>query len=168
VQPRVSEALVELVDFPATVYALTGIAPGYWHFGRSLLPVIAGDTDEHRDAVFCEGGRLVGEEAAMEKTSLERLADPTSSLYWPRLRLQLSDEQPWHTKAAMCRTRDFKYIRRQREPDELYDLRRDPQECRNLSADPAYADVLSGLRERLLAWYLETCDVVPFGLDARW
>src|SRR5690606_23939149 len=44
VAPRVSEALVELVDFPATVYDLAGIEPGYWHFGRSLMPVLAGET----------------------------------------------------------------------------------------------------------------------------
>ena len=40
VKPRVSNALVELVDFPATVFELTGIDPGYTHFGRSLLPVL--------------------------------------------------------------------------------------------------------------------------------
>ncbi len=168
VQARVSEALVELVDFPATVYDMTGIRPGYWHFGRSLVPVLAGRTDEHRDAVFCEGGRLPGEEAAMEKTSLEHMADPRESLYWPRLRLQISDEKPWHTKAAMCRTRTHKYVRRHRECDELYDLREDPQECRNRAGDPACAGVAAALRERLLTWYIETCDVVPFDLDARW
>ena len=41
VQPRVSDALVELIDFPATVESMTGIAPRHTHFGRSLLPVLA-------------------------------------------------------------------------------------------------------------------------------
>ena len=38
VRARVSDALVEPVDLPATAYALTGIEPRYTQFGRSLLP----------------------------------------------------------------------------------------------------------------------------------
>jgi len=44
----VSHALVELVDLPATVFELAGIDPGYWHFGRSLVPLLAGATDGAR------------------------------------------------------------------------------------------------------------------------
>lgn len=168
VQPRVSEALVELIDFPATVYELAGIDPGYWHFGRSLLPVLAGETDEHRDAIFCEGGRLRGETQAMELPSVTQMEDPAESLYWPRIKHQVTDTQPWHTKAAMCRTHDFKYIRRLYEQDELYDLRSDPQETRNLIDDPAYGEVLLQLKERMLTWYMATADVVPFETDRRW
>jgi arylsulfatase A-like enzyme len=168
VQPRISEALVELIDFPATVYDLADIEPGYWHFGRSLLPVLAGETDEHRDAIFCEGGRLMGETQAMELPSVTEMEDPSESLYWPRIKHQVTDAQPWHTKAAMCRTHDFKYIRRLYEQDELYDLRNDPQETRNVIHDPTYDEVLMQLRERMLTWYMATADVVPFETDRRW
>ncbi len=167
VQPRVSEALIELVDFSATIYDLAGIDPGYWSFGRSLLPVLAGETDEHRDAIFSEGGRLRGEEQAMELDSVKTMGDPSTSLYWPRIKHQITDDHPWHTKATMCRTRDFKYIRRLYEQDELYDLRDDPQETRNLIDDPTYREVLLRLRERMLTWYMATCDVVPFDVDER-
>jgi arylsulfatase A-like enzyme len=167
VQPGVRDALVELVDFSATVYDLTSIEPGYWSFGRSLLPVLTGETDTHRDAIFCEGGRLIGEEQAMEKPSLDRFSDPTRTQYWPRIRLQTSDDYPWHTKAAMCRTRDYKYIRRHYELDELYDLGQDPQETTNLVNDPQYAGILAKLKERLLTWYMDTCDIVPFETDKR-
>lgn len=167
VTPRVSEALVELVDFSATVYDMTGIEPGYWHFGKSLLPVLAGETDDHRDAIFCEGGRLRGEEQAMELSSVIKMEDPSTSLYWPRIKHQIRDDHPWHTKAAMCRTRDFKYIRRLYEQDELYDLARDPQETHNLINDPDYAAVLLQLKERMLTWYIETADIVPFDTDDR-
>ncbi len=164
VRPRVSEALVELVDFPATVEALTGIAPGHTHFGRSLLPVLAGETDEHRDAVFCEGGRLRGERQAMELESAS--SNDPSGLYWPRSGLQ-AGEGPEHTKAAMCRTHDFKFVRRLYERDELYDLRADPFERHNRIDDPALAEELSRLKDRLLTWYQETCDVVPHDPDRR-
>jgi len=164
VKPRVSDALVELVDFSATVYDLTGIEPGYDHFGRSLLPVLAGDTDEHRDAVFCEGGRRRGETQAMEHESGEAL----DRLYSPRLRLQFTDDGPYHTKAAMCRTKTHKYVMRLYEQDELYDLVKDPLEECNVIDDPAYAEARRALSDRLRRWYMETCDIVPRETDCRW
>jgi arylsulfatase A-like enzyme len=163
VRPRISEALVELVDFPATVYALTGIDPGYDHFGRSLLPLVAGETDEHRDAVFAEGGRRDGETQAMELESTgNQMPD---GLYWPRVELQR--RIPEHTKATMCRTKRFKYVRRLYETDELYDLQNDPREEHNLIASPAHAATLRQLQDRLLTFYQETCDVVPRDTDRR-
>jgi arylsulfatase A-like enzyme len=164
VKPRVTDALVELIDFPATVYALTGIEPGYDHFGKSLLPLLAGETEEHRDAVFCEGGRRIGEVQAME---LDSSSNASLGLYSPRVSLQTTDEAPYHTKAAMCRTRTHKYVQRLYEQDELYDLVADPLEERNMINDPAYQDVLAVLKGRLLDWFMETCDVVPQATDPR-
>ena len=163
VKSRVCNAMVELVDFSATVYALTGIEPGYSHFGKNLIPLLKGETETHRNAVFCEGGRLYGEEQAMEKESKQR----EGGLYWPRVSLQTTDEGPYHGKATMCRTHDFKYVRRLYEQDELYDLNKDPEELNNIIVDLAYKDILSDLKEKLLNWYVETCDVVPFEADNR-
>lgn len=163
VTPRISEALVELIDFPATVEALAGLAPTHTHFGRSLLPVLAGDTDDHRDAVFCQGGRLHGETQAMEL--LDNFGP--EMMYWARVGVQ-HFEGPEHTKATMIRTREYKYVHRLYELDELYDLRADPQERRNRIDDPALAGVQAQLKDRLLRFYLETSDHVPFGLDRRW
>lgn len=165
VRPRVSDAIVELVDFSATVFELTGIDPGYTHFGQSLLPVLRGDSENHRDAAFCEGGRLVGETQAMELQSQSNSGG--LDMYRPRVSLQTSDEHPWHTKAAMCRTKEYKYTRRHYESDELYDLTKDPMEMHNVVDDPAYASVLNELRERMLRWYMETCDAVPMQGDKR-
>ena len=164
VRPRVSDALVELVDFSATVEALTGIRQPHNHCGRSLLPVLAGETDEHRDAVFCEGGRLRGERQCMELESEQ--FDKPERPYWPRLVLQ-AGEGPEHSRATMLRTKEYKYVRRLYESDELYDLRTDPQELHNRIDDPALADVLRRLRERMLKFYFETSDVVPFTTDRR-
>jgi len=164
VAPGVSEAMVELTDFPATVEALTGITAHHTHFGRSLVPLLTGGTEEHRDAVFCEGGRLHGETHCMELESTGNQV-PTG-LYWPRLSLQRS-EGPEHTRAVMCRTKAHKYVRRLYELDELYDLRSDPAELHNRIEDPALAHVLAELKERLLTFFLETCDVVPHDTDLR-
>ncbi len=165
IKPRVSDALVELIDFPATVEALTGIEPGHTHFGRSLLPVLAGQTDEHRDAVFCEGGRVHGETQCMELES--HSSQNPSGLYWPRISLQTA-EGPEHTKAVMVRTTEYKYVRRLYESDELYDLKRDPAELDNRIDDPALAEPLRRLRDRLLTFYLRTGDTVPHDTDRRW
>ncbi|MCL5271457.1 MAG: sulfatase-like hydrolase/transferase [bacterium] len=168
VKPRVSDAMVELVDFSATVWELTGVEPPFTAFGRSLLPLLRGETDDHRDAVFCEGGRLTGERQAMELESYEvpGLAGP-GGLYWPRVSLQVSDERPWHGKGTMCRTKDFKYVRRLYEKDEFYDLRRDPRELANRIDDPDCAGEVARHKDRLLRWYQETCDVVPPASDKR-
>ncbi|MBN2154318.1 MAG: sulfatase-like hydrolase/transferase, partial [Candidatus Lokiarchaeota archaeon] len=166
-QPNVCDALVELVDFSATVYDLALIEPGYWSFGRSLLPLLRGDKGaaDHRDAVFCEGGRLAGETHCMERESASS-TDPRGA-YWPRVSLQMDDTGPYHTKAAMCRTRRYKYVMRLYEADELYDLEVDPGESRNRIDDPAMAPVVNELRHRLLKWYMETADVVPLAPDKR-
>ncbi|MGC9360164.1 MAG: sulfatase-like hydrolase/transferase [Anaerolineae bacterium] len=163
-QPRISEAMVELIDVPATIEALTAITPAHTHFGRSLLPVIAGETDVHRDAVFCEGGRLHGERHCMELESTS--AQRPDGLYWPRVNLQ-SSPGPEHTKAAMCRTDRFKYVRRLYEQDELYDLAEDPLELENRVQDPALQGQLLTLKDRMLTWYQETADVVPHDTDRR-
>jgi arylsulfatase A-like enzyme len=164
VRPRVTDAMVELIDIIATVEELTGIAPDYTHFGRSLLPIIAGDTDVGRDAVFCEGGRLAGEDHAKE------LDSPGShdqlNLYWPRVGLQAESDVA-HTKAVMCRTPDHKYVRRLYEQDELYDLNADPGELCNRIDDPDYTEVVDQLKDRLLTHFLDTADVVPHRADLR-
>jgi arylsulfatase A-like enzyme len=165
VRPRVSDALVELVDFPATVEAMTGIPVAHTHYGRSLLPVIAGTTDTHRDAVFCEGGRRHGEPQCMELESTEN--QTPAGLYWPRLSLQRS-EGPEHTAAVMCRTPHLKYVFRLYEPHELYDLQTDPGELHNRIDDPAMADAARTLRDRLLRFFVETADAVPLTPDRRW
>ena len=47
----------------------------------------------------------------------------------------------------MCRTADYKYVRRLYEQDELYDLRADPGELHNRIDDPALAGVLASARK---------------------
>jgi arylsulfatase A-like enzyme len=154
--------LVELVDFRATVEDFTGLQPGYTHFGKSLRPLLSGQTSSHRDAVFCEGGRRHGETHCMERESPQG----QDFLYWPRMSIQ-SEEGPAHTKATMCRTERYKYVHRLYELDELYDLQEDTHELHNRIDDPALSVVQTQLKQRLLDFYLETSDVVPHRADER-
>lgn len=166
--PRVTDALVELVDFTATVCALSGAELGHHQFGRNLLPLLAGECDAGRAFVCCEGGRRPGEIEVSERESGPR--DPVaaaSGLYWPRMQLQQSEDPLYHGRAVMLRTATHKYVHRPYERDELYDLVADPTESSNRLDDPALASVLADLRRRLLDWLVETSDVVPRRADRR-
>jgi arylsulfatase A-like enzyme len=158
----VNEELVELVDFPATVYDLLKLEVEYDHFGKSLLPIMAGDVKEIRNAAFCEGGRMMGEVQASEIESYRE-----DSLYMPRVNLQISDEKPWHGKAVMCRTKNYKYVSRYYENDEFYDLNNDPSEEFNQINNKEYATIIAEHKQILLEWYMATCDVVPRKPDKR-
>ena len=72
-----------------------------------------------------------------------------------------------HTKATMCRNKKFKYIKRAYEKDELYNLIEDPGEIHNVIDDTQYASELKKLKDKMLSWYQETCDVVPLKGDER-
>ena len=56
--------------------------------------------------------------------------------------------------SRMIRTPDWKYTRRFPDgPDELYDLRNDPSERKNLINEQKYADIQRQLHERLSAFF---------------
>lgn len=160
----ISEELTELIDFYATAAELAGIPKTHTHFGHSLIPFMQKDEDRLRQAVFCEGGFRKGEEHCKE-TGGQAVPNPVG-LYYPRQFLQASDEM-YNGKAVMCRTQRYKYIRRLYEEDEFYDLEKDPAEVCNVIHDPAYREQILEMKERLLFFYQDTCDVVPFEKDTR-
>lgn len=159
VKPGRSSALAELLDLPQTMADMAGITLPYTQFGKSLLGAVAGNP-VHKDAVFCEGGRIHGETQAMEG------GHGPQSPYWPRLETQCS-EGPEHTKAAMVRMGDYKYTMRLYERDEFYDLSKDPMEEQNQIDGPEYREQIEGMRMRLLKHYMETGDCVPNRRDKR-
>ena len=157
--PRVSNALVELVDITATIEEISGIQTEYVNFGKSLVHLFDKE-EQHREAVFSEGGRIHGETWAME------LGHGPSSQYWPRLSSQAS-EGPEHTKAIMCRMDKWKYVYRLYENDELYDLENDPQELNNLIMHSEYQEIIKNMKLKILDWMVETGDIVPDRKDIR-
>ncbi|MDW2798883.1 sulfatase-like hydrolase/transferase [Clostridium boliviensis] len=160
----VSREMTELIDFYATVEELAELPAEHTHFGKSLIPYIMQQQEVLREAVFCEGGFRKGEDHCKE-TGGQTVPDP-QGLYFPRQSLQASDDM-YNGKAVMCRTKDYKYIRRLYEKDEFYDLRNDPDEIRNQIDCEEYRTLIAEMKERLLEFYQDTCDVVPFEKDAR-
>lgn len=158
--PRITGALAELVDLTPTVCEMTGTKLSYVQYGKSLLHVLAGD-EEHKDAVFCEGGRPDGDTYAKE-AGHEDPHDP----YWPRLSLQQKDGGP-HARATMIRMGNLKYTMRMYGRDELYDLEIDPDETINRIDDPTYEKEVIRMKLRMLEWYQQTADCIPSRKDKR-
>ena len=158
--------LIELIDFAATVYDYASIDPNYWHFGKNLKNILSDINLKHRNVVFTEGGRLQKESQASEKESLQKSG--SLGLYSPRIKQQILESKNLpHSKATMCRNQRYKFIKRAYEMDEFYDLQEDPGEINNLISNSKYQNEIDSLRDKLLNWYQETCDVVPFKTDER-
>lgn len=70
-------------------------------------------------------------------------------------------KQAWRVPSRMLRTPDWKYVRTLQYGEELYDLRSDPAEVKNLASDPKHASRRRELAERLDRWIRETSDPFP-------
>lgn len=73
---------------------------------------------------------------------------------------QYYSKQQWVNPIRMIRTNDFKFNKHIRWEDELYDLKNDPHELKNLAKDPKYAAVKLELEKKLDTWLKENDD--PF------
>lgn len=99
--------------------------------------------------------------AASHGISLQPLFSK-SKVYKPRdfVVSQYYGKQRWVNPIRMIRTREFKLNRHIRWGDELYDLKNDPHELKNLAKDPDYAAIKQGLAQKLDKWIKDHKD--PF------
>lgn len=156
----VNSSLTELVDLCATVYDLAGIGCDRLSFSKSVIPSLLDKSTPHREFVFSEGGRLIGEAQCTEMNLFINEDDR----YAPRQLLQ-AKEDGTHTKATMIRTAEYKYIMRLYEKDEFYVL--SEGESVNRIDDEQYKEIIAKLRDEMLKWYQKTCDSVPMKFDDR-
>lgn len=123
-----SRAPVSLIDVAPTIARLAGVNLDYEVDGIYLRPFWR-DSDRVSDRpVLFELGELARGGGA---TSLRRA--------------------PYRPSAGI-RVGRWKYIRYGGDEFELYDLKEDPAELRNLSADPRYSEVTDDLRRALLRY----------------
>lgn len=167
VDPGISDSLVELIDFYATVMDYVDMESNHDHFGRSLRPILENRNTELREYAFCEGGRMPYETQADEYHPAAGSSGeiPKASMYWPRQTAQLDAEA--HCKGTMIRNHRHKYIHRSNGKHEFYDLQADPLEENNIYGDAGHEEELIRLRASLLDWYQQTCDIVPRDCDRR-
>ena len=130
-----SDALVELTDLAPTLLEATGETPPVGMQGRSMWPLLTGETDpdDHRSSVYCEY---------------------YDAMPW--------HDDPIAPRATMLRTDRYKLVRMHGlGTGELYDLQDDPAETTNLWATDEYQPVKLDLLGRLSDQMAGTVDPLP-------
>lgn len=111
------------------------------------------------------GGEIPTELDAM---SLVNLVDGVTPDDWPDSVYCESHGEVWgYSTQRMVRTERWKYVYIPHDLDELYDLREDPAEIRNLVEDPNHRDDLKEMRARLIGWNDATSDMFQWNW-VRW
>jgi arylsulfatase A-like enzyme len=148
----VSDALVTQIDLFPTICELAGVPAPEWVQGRSLLPLSRGEVDEVNDAIFGE----ITYHAAYEPQRAIR------TKRWKYIRRYCEPRGPVLANSDDSPSKDALVARgwgeRPIPSEQLFDLALDPNEGANLAGDPAAADVLEDLRERLDRWMADTDD----------
>jgi arylsulfatase A-like enzyme len=131
------DAFTEAVDIFPTILAALDETPTHQPDGRPLTPLLRGEAPDHRDAVHWE-------------FDFRDVAGQTAERWFDLKSTQLN--------LAVIRTAKWKYVHFAALPPLLFDLEADPQNLRNLAADPAYASVRLEMAEKLLSWRAEHLD----------
>lgn len=162
-QGKVRDDLIEHIDLAATSLALAGIPVPKWMQGRN---VFAPDYQK-REAVFAARDRCDETVEHMRSVRTEHFKYIRN--YYPQ-RPHLQPNRYKDNKAIVRTLRELhatgklnelqeKLLFAPTRPDEeLYDLRTDRFEVRNLAGDPAYGKTLEELRARLIRWEKESSD----------
>ncbi len=151
---KVVDGLVSQIDLFPTICELAEIEPPEWLQGHSILPLVRGETDEIRDAIFAEVNYHCCYEPQRairtKRWKYIRRYDNTTQWALPNCDDSISKtfmlDNDWRDQPV--------------ESERLYDLVFDPLEAHNLTENPDYADVLEEMRERLEQWRSDTDDPV--------
>lgn len=148
---RVVDAMVTHLDVFPTIAEVADLPPCGWLEGKSLLPLLRGETPALHGEIFAEQGWHDAPEPQRAVRTLRhkfiRRFDPTGP------KAANCDEGP--TKNALGAAGFFE---RELGEELLFDLHLDPQEACNRIADPALARVRAELRQALDAWMERTRD----------
>jgi arylsulfatase A-like enzyme len=149
---RVVDALVSQVDIYPTLCDMLGIALPDWLQGESLAPLLAGDTESVRDAVFAE----VNFHSAYEPKRCVRTDR------WKYIRRYDARDHILRSNCDNSITKDYWVAQgwgeQPADDERLFDLVFDPHETCNLASDPRHAEILAQHRQLLDAWMQETTD----------
>lgn len=158
----ITGSLAELVDFYATALDYADITSNHDHFGKSLRPILGNRGATIRSFVCAEGGRMPYEAQCIEANVPGAFS---GGAYAARQETEKDDLS--HEKGTMIFDGHYKYIHRPSGENEFYDLGEDPGERKNLFDEMRHSPILLGLKDALLDWYQQTCDIVPKDYDNR-
>ncbi len=155
---KVSDGLVSHIDIVPTLCEVLGTDPPPWVQGRTLMPLVRGETEEVNEQVYGE----VTYHAALQPM---RSVRSRRYNYVRRFGDYREPVMPNVDDSVSKTLRMGGGWRQQRLPDEeLYDLLFDPNEAHNLARDPAHGEALVDMRRRLDDWMQRTDDPLLQGV----
>ncbi len=153
---KVFNNFIETIDIFPTISEIARIKTPYTNFGKSFIPLIKGDINEHRVAVFAEGGYSSRESQCFE-SPIKNPSIPLIGIYYEKTNIPVQKPSTV-VRSAVIRTREWKLVIRDGAKGELYDMLYDPIEANNLFDVSVYERVKIELKEKMLKWYLSTSD----------
>ena len=130
---------VQNIDIGPTILAAAGLETPKNMDGRSFLPLIKGEKTDWRDVAFYE-------------------------YYWEKA-------FPHTPTTFAMRTDEYKFIQYHGVwgDDELYDLKNDPAEMKNLFRNPAYKPTVDTMRSQIYSWLEESGGMlIPLKRNTGW
>lgn len=156
------ESMTEHVDVAPTILELLGLEPEpQWGIhGESLLPIIRGE--KRKEYVFADGGheKEMQDRIDLKELMAKRNRTDERDLGGKQLTYGKYPESMARTK--MVRSERYKLIIRTTGDNELYDMREDPDELRNLYGRAEYNDVIRELQHAMIQWCLRTDTDRPY------
>ena len=165
-----SDAMVHFVDVVPLLADVAGGKAPEGLDGRSFLPVLEGKAAEHHDCVygFYAHSRVMNSHGDFPIRSVRsrthqyiRNLAPDRT-FTNNITASAEDMRYWPSWQEKAKTDPFAAARlnlyQHRPAEELYDLRADPWELKNIAGEPSQAETLAGLRKRLDDWMRQQGD----------
>lgn len=181
--------LASLTDIAPSILEAAGVSPPDAMTGRSLLGLLRGEAATGPDRVFIERERHANVRRGDLSYPVRAIRTP-DHLYVRNLRPDrwpagdperyvavgpYGDIDGGPSKTLLLdRRKDpaiarfFELATAKRPAEELYDLRRDPEQLENIAGTPSSAAIQRRLRQDLDAWLRDTGDPRAAGDDDRW
>jgi len=181
----VTDAMVSFADIlPTFIQAAGGKEPAGID-GRGFLDVLTGKADKHRDCVFgTHTGYMTGYNGINNHSPARTIITPTHQYI-----LNLDSARPFDTHITGCKPKSRYYVAfwdswvekaktdpaakaivdayRHRPVEELFDLRADSYERKNLAYDPNCAKLKESMSKQLAQWRKRQGDDTPLILPDK-
>ncbi|WP_343701216.1 sulfatase [Chitinophaga sp.] len=163
-----TDAIVQYEDITPTLVAIAGGKPVNGLDGKSFLPVLAGESSQHREYAFGihnngpEGPSYPIRDIRDQRYKLILNLTPDKSYYIKHMMNPEKKKSYWNTWKAQAEVSaaDSKLVKRieTRPAVEFYDLKNDPFELNNLAADARYKSKIEEYTRRLKEWMKQQGD----------
>ena len=163
----VSDSLVSSIDLAPTILQVAGVPIPTTVQGKSFVPMLTNPKAKIHDAIYAEKNWHDYEDRtrALRTERFKYIRNDYSDLAGTPSadagRSPTMDSIRRLRKEGKLTPLQARIFQKPRPAEELYDLRTDPLEAKNLANDPRQAKTMVELREKLKAWGRDTNDVMP-------